>query len=305
MACRHRKTVMRRKPRDFQATGLVILERIEKRGWLFNCPRLRGEVQEIFGDAIDWMDANPRHARSRFSRLIRNYPEFLDAYHHLALTWYREGKTAQAFRIWRKGAELGLKVLPATFSIETDQLFWGFAENRPFLRLYFGYGLALMKKGKFEQALEIFENTLSLNPSDNQSVRSFFVEYNFELQRPEAVLSMCDRFPGDCLEHVAYGRVLALFQLGRVKAAAKALSFAIEYLPLIAHELLKIRHRRIANWDAGGLVMGSQAQAYGYWLEHGKFWQSTPGALDFLQGHLGKVPGQLCFLRAAVGVRKL
>jgi tetratricopeptide (TPR) repeat protein len=274
-----------------QNPGVIILERIDKNGWLFNCPRLRGEVQELLGDAIDWMDTNPRLARSRFSSLIRDYPEFLDAYHHLALTWYREGKTAQAFRIWRKGAELALKVLPANFSMKTDRLQWGFVENRPFLRLYFGYGLALMKNGKFEQALEIFENTLSLNPSDNQGVRSFLVECNFELQRPEAVLAMCDRFPGDCLEHVAYGRVLALFQLGRAKEAAKALHFAVKYLPLIARELLKTRHRRIANWDEGGVVVGSQAQAYGYWLEHGKFWQNAPGALDFLRGQLGKASG--------------
>jgi len=277
--------------RKSQNPGLIILERSEKNEWLFNCPRLRGEVQELLGDAIDWMDTNPRLARSRFTSLIRDYPEFLDAYHHLALTWYREGKTAQAFRIWRKGAELALKVLPANFSIKTDRLQWGFVENRPFLRLYFGYGLALMKNGKFKQALEIFENTLSLNPSDNQGVRSFFVECNFELQRPEAVLAVCDRFPGDCLEHVAYGRVLALLQLGRAKEAAKASSFAVKHLPLIARELLKTRHRQIANWDEGGVTVGSQAQAYGYWLEHGKFWRNAPGALDFLQVQLGKASG--------------
>jgi tetratricopeptide (TPR) repeat protein len=277
--------------RTSQDPGLIILERIDKHGWLFNCPRLRGEVQEILGNAIDWMDTNPKLAKFQFRRLIRDYPEFLDAYHHLALTWYREGNMKQSYRIWREGAELALKVLPASFSMKTDQLLWGFLENRPFLRLYFGYGLALMKNGKFEQALEILENTLSLNPSDNQGVRSFFVECNFELQRPEAVLAMCDRFPGDCMEHLAYGRVLALLQLGRAKEAAKALSFAVKYLPLIARELLKTRHRRIASWDERGVVMGSQAQAYGYWLEHGMFWQNSPGALDFLRNQLGNAPG--------------
>jgi len=279
------------KKRKSPDPGLIILERIDKHGWLLKCPRLRSEVLELLGDAIDWMDVNPRLAKSQFRRLIRDYPEFLDAYYHLALTWYREGRMDQAHRIWRKGAELALKVLPANFSMKTDQLLWGFIENRPFLRLYFGYGLALMKRGEFERALEIFENTLSLNPNDNQGVRSFFVGCNFELGRPQAVLSICDRFRGDCLEHVAYGRVLALYQLGRVKAAAKALSFAVEYLPLIARELLKTRHRRIANWDEGGVVLGSQTQAYGYWLEHGKFWRNTPGALDFLRSELGQAPG--------------
>jgi len=69
---------MKRKSRESQDTGLIILERIEKHGWLFNCPRLRGEVQELLGDAIDWMDTNPKLARSQFSGLIRNYPEFLE-----------------------------------------------------------------------------------------------------------------------------------------------------------------------------------------------------------------------------------
>jgi hypothetical protein len=93
------------------------------------------------------------------------------------------------------------------------------------------------------------------------------------------------------MEHIAYGRVLARLQLGRAKEAAKALSFAVKYLPLIARELLKTRHRRIASWDERGVVMGSQAQAYGYWLEHGKFWQNSPGALDFLRNQLGNAPG--------------
>jgi tetratricopeptide (TPR) repeat protein len=279
---------MKRKSQD---PGLIILERIDEHGWIFKYPRLTSEVHELLGDAIDWMDTNLIIARTQFRRLIRDYPEYLDAYHHLALTWYHAGEMNRAFQIWREGVELALKVLPSTFSIKTDQLLWGFLDNRPFLRLYFGYGLALMKKGQFEQALEIFENTLSLNPSDNQGVRSFFVECNFERQRPKSVLAMCERFPGDCMEHVAYGRVLALFQLGRTKAAVKALSFAVKYLPLISRELLKTRHRRIANWDQGGVVIGSQAQAYGYWLEHGKFWQSTPGALDFLRSKLGQAPG--------------
>ncbi|MBU6402672.1 MAG: tetratricopeptide repeat protein [Verrucomicrobia bacterium] len=279
--------MQKRRPRP-KATGIILLKELRRHEWIFQFPRLTEEVDDRLDAAIDWMRCNVRMAKGGFRDLIREYPEHLDAYHHLALTWYRQGRMARAAEAWRDGVKLALKLFPARFSMKRDRLLWGFIENRPFLRLYHGYGIALLRRGQPEPALEVFNNLLSLNPNDNQGVRAMVVEANFELGRSQAVLDLCDRYPHDGLEQLMFGRPLAFFQLGRLKEASRAFRRAAKSWPLIARELVKTRHPRRSHWDADERVaLGSEDQAYAYWREHGKFWRNTPGALTFARTILG------------------
>jgi len=261
--------------------GVILLRRVAKREWIFEFPRITEKVDDEFEVAIEWMDANPTIARRMFRSLIRRYPEHVDAHHHLALAYFRDGKTRKAAEAWKTGMEFALKLLPPNFSMNRDRLPWGFIENRPFLRLYHCYGLSLMRLRKAEQALEVFENILSLNPHDNQGARALVVECNFELNRPESVLELCDRFRNDALEQLVYGRPLALFQLSRGTEAAKAFRGAKQSYPLIAEELMKKRHACPEGWQEERITLGGADQAYAYWKEFGKFWRKTPGALAF------------------------
>jgi tetratricopeptide (TPR) repeat protein len=279
---------MRTAKRPPDQTGITILKQMQKHEWSFEFPRITDEVDEQLEIAIDWMRYDVRIAKRMFRELIGKYPEHVDAYHHLALTWYRQGNMAKAAEVWKHGTEFALKLFPANFSMKRDRLMWGFLENRPFLRLYQGYGLSLMKMGQSEKALEVFENMLAMNPNDNQGVRGLVVECNFGLNRPEAVLALCDRYRTDGMEQLAYGRPLALFQLGRIQEAAKALRRARKFLPLIAEELVKTTHKRPDGWNEERITLGGKDQAYDYWKEHGKYWQDTPGAIAFLRKHPGK-----------------
>jgi tetratricopeptide (TPR) repeat protein len=274
----------RSKPR-----GIILLKESQRHEWIFQFPRLTEEVDDRLDAAIDWMRCNVRVAKAGFRELIREYPEHLDAYHHLALTWYRQGQLGRAAEAWRRGVELALKLFPARFSMKRDRLLWGFVENRPFLRLYHGHGIALLRRGQTEPALEVFNNLLSLNPNDNQGVRAMVVEADFELGRSRAVLELCDRYPHDGLAQLMFGRALALFQLGRLKETARAFRRASRCWPLIARELGEQRHPRRSNWDPGeGVALGTEDQAYVYWREHGKFWRETPGALAFARTFFGR-----------------
>jgi tetratricopeptide (TPR) repeat protein len=238
-------------------------------------------VDDEFDAAIDWMHANPTIARRMFRSLIRRYPEHVDAHHHLALAYFRDGKAREAAEAWKTGLEFALKLLPPHFSMKRDRLIWGFVENRPFLRLYHAYGFSLMRMRQAEQALEVFENILSLNPHDNQGARALVVECNFELNHPEAVLALCDRFRHDGLEQLVYGRPLAFFQLNRVHEAAKAFRRAHKIYPRISEELMKETHLRPEGWREERVTLGGADQAYAYWKEFGEFWRKTPGALAF------------------------
>jgi hypothetical protein len=101
-----------------------------------------------------------------------------------------------------------------------------------------------------------------LNPGDNQGVRALVIDCYFRLHDALAVMAVCDRYPEDLLEHVLYGRALALIQLGRGDEARKALHQAVSYLPLVAKELLKARHRKPKNLRADTVTHGGADQAY-------------------------------------------
>ena len=44
-------------------------------------------------------------------------------------------------------------------------------DNRPYLRCLHGYALCLWRIGGFEDAMEVIEELLWINPSDNQGAR--------------------------------------------------------------------------------------------------------------------------------------
>jgi tetratricopeptide (TPR) repeat protein len=277
---------MRKAQTPSPSGAIIILRQMAKHEWIFRLPRIGEEVDDRVEDGIDWMDADLKRSVSIFRKLIREYPEHIDAHHHLALTLDLMGRTDEAFELWEKAVTTALKFFPSHFSMEQDRLEWGHIENRPFLRLYHSFGLQLMKRGETENALDVFEKILTLNPNDNQGARGLAVECYFSLKRPEEVLSVCRQYPQDIKEQMLYGRPLALFQLSRVKEASKALDIAIENFPLIAIELLMTKHRKPKGAKAGYVTLGGADQAYLYWREHARYWTETPGAIEFLRERL-------------------
>ena len=260
--------------------------------WTFEYPRLTFEVLDQFHEAIDlWHAGQIKQAERSYRQLIRRYPEFIDAYHHLALLLKNSSRELEAFRTWQETVTLGLNRLPDTFYFGRDRLPWLIIENRPFLRAYHGLGLEYLETDEVEKALVIFTNLLDLNPNDNQGIRALAIDCYFRLRRPGDVLRICDRFPDDGLEQVMYGRALALYQLGQRSAAEQALRQGIAHLPLVAKELTKSRHRQPKEMRPGYVTYGGADQAYLYWLEHGHHWRKTAGALEFVKATLQKYEG--------------
>jgi tetratricopeptide (TPR) repeat protein len=263
--------------------GVIIARQMKKHKWILRFPRITGQVDDKLRKGINWLRSDPQCAECVFLELISDYPEYLDAYHYWALALERKGDQTQADQVREKAIKMALTFFPAHFAMDQDQLAWGFEENRPFLRLYHSFGLQLMEKGKTEEALNVFENMLVLNPNDNQGVRALLVGCHFALKQPYEVLSVCRQFPDDAMEHLLYGRALALFQGGEVKETEEALDFAIKSFPLIAKELLKAKHRKPKGTAERYVTLGSSGQAFLYWQEHGQYWIETPGAIEFVR----------------------
>jgi tetratricopeptide (TPR) repeat protein len=68
--------------------------------------------------------------------------------------------------------EVGVKIGGLSFDKGFNGVLpWGPVNNRPFLRCLYGYGLSLWRLGKSEEAREVFNRMLWLNPLDNQGIR--------------------------------------------------------------------------------------------------------------------------------------
>jgi tetratricopeptide (TPR) repeat protein len=270
----------------------LAVERAGENEWTFTFPRLTWEVLEEFHEALEyWRAGYLAAAEEEYLLLLEEFPEFSDVHHHLALVLRKTDRRDEAFRVWQETVQMGLDCLPEEFEMRRDTLPWIIVENRPFLRACHGLGLEYLERGETERALSIFEDILAMNPGDNQGVRALAIDCHFRLGRPERVLEVCDQFPDDGMDHVVYGRALALLQLGRQVDAEQALTEAIEWLPLVGKELVKKRHRRPPGLNPDRVTHGGADQAYYYWIDQGQHW-NTPGAIELVRECLKKAENQ-------------
>lgn len=264
---------------------MLSLQQVGSHEWQFVYPEQYEELMEEFHQGVELLEGGRLNKAERiFRQTLAQMPDHLDALHHLALVLDEEGRKAAALTVWEEAVRIGRAAFPAGFNPGRDRLEWGWLENRPFLRCLQGLALAYREAGDTERALGLYRDLLALNPGDNQGVRGVMAEALFELSRPAEVLALCERYPGDIMPELTYGRALALFTLGRRREADRALREAVAGSPLVTAELLKARHRRPRSRFPGTVTVGGPDEAFDYWEHHGKFWGATPGALGWLRG---------------------
>ena len=204
--------------------GSIAVKRFHDNEWTFEFPRLRSEVYELFHNALDlWETGNAVQAEKDLRLLVEGYPEFIDAFHHLALILDESERYSEASKYWQYAVDVGLQAIPKTFKIGSHRLPWIIMENRPFLRAYHSWGLQHFDDGHIQTALSIFKTIIALNPNDNQGVRGLLVDCYFRLNQPNEVLQVCKQFPDDIMEEILYGRPLALLQSGQRVEAKRTL----------------------------------------------------------------------------------
>jgi tetratricopeptide (TPR) repeat protein len=91
----------------------------------------------------------------------------LDAHAHLG-NYLFDVHLPASVRHFEVGLRIGELSLGEDFN---GVLLWGSVDNRPFLRCMHGYGLCLWRLGNYDEAMQIFQRMLWLNPSDNQGIR--------------------------------------------------------------------------------------------------------------------------------------
>jgi hypothetical protein len=104
-------------------------------------------------------------ARYKLMDLLASDLRCLDAFAHLGNFEFDSRSTGIEY--YEAGYHIGELSLGQNFQ---GVILWGLIGNRPFLRCMNGYGLALWRKKRVEEALAIFRRFLWLNPTDNLGV---------------------------------------------------------------------------------------------------------------------------------------
>lgn len=159
---------------------------------------------------------------------------------------------------------------------------WSMPQNRPALRMESRLGMALFSTGREAEAFEQEKRVLRLNPDDNHGVRASMVNRLLATGRDEEALALAERYPGDTMVEVAYGRVLALYRLGRHADAAAASKTASRMSPKVADYLVRSRVRKPKLYG-DYVTYGGDDEAWHYREEMRETWAAVPGLLAWVK----------------------
>lgn len=189
----------------------------------------RAAAQELMWDAMDLVAEDPRKSASLCREALQRYPDCVDALTMLAELECE--RTIDHVEGLRRAVEAGRRDLGAAFFKRERGYFWGLIETRSFMRAMAQLAFALLDWGtpeRVEEAIEVFEEMLELNPNDNQGVRDWLTGCYLRRKRYTDAAALFERFPEDWLAAPAWARVLLAFATEGEARASELLGEARE-----------------------------------------------------------------------------
>lgn len=259
------------------------LVEISPHTWLFQHDHPES-IDDMLDSALEMLEVGKLAEAEQVLRdLLFVHPEHMDALHHMALLYAQTGRRLESYLCTREAVRLGLAAIPPAFSWLTSRMYWEHLENRPFIRAYHTFGLALHHEGRSTEALEIFARLESINPEDNLGVRYLLMQSYLDTADWQAALAVSQRYPNDAGPDIAYSRAIALVQLGQNEEALECLKTAIYHSPSVARELLKPKHVRPKAELPGYMLLGGEEQAFDYWERNRVHWAKNTEVFKLLK----------------------
>jgi tetratricopeptide (TPR) repeat protein len=239
------------------------------------------EAQELMYQA--WEERNPARRIILAHEALEISPDCADAYVLLA---EEEADTlGRALEYYRQGVEAGERALGESYFEENVGHFWGLLETRPYMRARQGLANTLWELGRHDEAADHYHDLLRLNPGDNQGIRYSLLNLLVGLARNAEAQTLLAEYEEDGMAEWLYTRALLTFRAeGISKSAQKALQDALEQNPHVPPYLTG--RKRVPNRLPPYIGWGDENEAKAYASSYLPHWRRTPGAVDWLKGHL-------------------
>lgn len=234
-----------------------------------------------------WDETNPAKRINLAHKALSVSRDCADAYVLLA---EEEADTAQrALKYYQQGVEAGKRALGEKYFKENVGYFWGLLETRPFMRALEGTANLWWNLNRRAEATKTYDEMLRLNPNDNQGVRYSLLNLLLESDRIEDVKKLLKKYKGDYSAVWTYTQALIEFRAsGASDKANRLLKEALKQNPFVPVYLTG--QKRIPNRLPDYIGLGDDNEAVDYAAAHLNHWRRTPGAVEWLQAHVGSRP---------------
>jgi tetratricopeptide (TPR) repeat protein len=221
--------------------------------------------------------ARGRRAVLLARQALEVWPDCADAYSLLA---GRAPDIESACRLYEQGMAAAERAMGSDMFEEAGS-FWGILETRPYMRALHGLAECLVDLDRPAEAAERFQEMLRLNPGDNQGARTSLVNLLIALDRDAEAEALVDRYEEDSWALMAFPRALLAFRReGDSLEARRCLKKALQSNRFVPGLLLGSRTAK----PPGDYYRPGDENEAGIYLDlSGDTWESTPGALDWLQ----------------------
>jgi tetratricopeptide (TPR) repeat protein len=206
-------------------------------------------AQSIFDDAMEhWWNGDRAAAVRGYKRALKVDPRHGDAHNHIGIADMDKGRLDDAERHFRAAIDGSARTIePHGGSLE-----WANLDNRSYLRAHGNLALALRKRGKWADAMEIHEQMLRWNPNDNQGVRFLLGEEYHRLGNHKKALAAYKKCEDDV--STLFGMGMLLLELGRVEEGDRALLKGIAENRYLVPILLGDNWARLDAWHGSNLA---------------------------------------------------
>lgn len=230
--------------------------------------------------AYDAMEATGRRRVMLARRALEISEDCADAWVILA---EEDAKTfEQALEYARKGVAAGERALGKEYFEWEGASFWLDVDTRPYMRALMVLADLLWMTGEKDEAIDVYQKILRLNPGDNQGVRHVLADLFAEADRDDVFEDLLEGYEDDPMAAIRYAKALWLFRKsGAGPEADEALEEAMEGNPFVPQYLLGRRRLPARLPEYHGY--GDRDEAVAYVDSARKGWVVTEGALAWLK----------------------
>ncbi len=211
--------------------------------WELFYPEEYFKNRQKFYEADRIQNTNAYLAEVYFRDLIKICPHSdLDSYLHLGLLKLEQGDWIEGISLITRAYFLAKEAIPSSFMIGRDRIPWIVLENRPFLRVFTTYGIEMLNNNMIAKAIDVFEDVIFYNPTDNQGVRYLLASSLLRAKKIFRFFELEKNHAGEDSPEFVYGSIFANYSIGNEKEAVALIEDAKVRLPFIHKEFKKKRH---------------------------------------------------------------
>lgn len=217
-------------------------------------------------------------AKKLIKQALELDPDNADAYNYLASI---EKNVDKAMELYKKAIEISEKTLGKEFFEKEKGHFWGILSTRPYMRAKAGLAECYYEKGEIDKAIEIYEEMLELNPSDNQGIRYLLSTLLLEKDDLTKFESFMKNLEDEDCAYCNFNRALYYFKkFGKTDKANEALLYAHSRNKFVIDYMLGFK--KLPKEPPQFIGRGDEDEAVAYVFDAWKVWKNTKNAFDWL-----------------------